>query len=204
VRVHRRAYLYAGAIPIAVFLLAWMFYVNFVSDGNPAPLPYVPLLNPLDLAQAGALLALAMWYLAVTKLDIAGAALPARANAWRLAGAAAFIWLNGMLLRSLHHYAGVPFRLDAMLRSDLVQTAFSLFWSLLALSTMIFAARRGMRTVWIVGAVLFAVVIAKLFLVDLSNTGTVERWVSFIGVGVLAIVIGYFAPVPPRSRENSP
>jgi uncharacterized membrane protein len=122
----------------------------------------------------------------------------------RLLSATVFVWLNGMLLRTLHHYADVPFRLNAMLRSDLVQTAFSLFWSLLALATMIFAARRGMRTVWIVGAVLFGVVIGKLFLVDLSNTGTVERWVSFIGVGVLAIVIGYFAPVPPKSPEKTP
>ena len=37
---------------------------------------------------------------------------------------------------------------------------------------------------------------------DLSNTGTAERWVSFIGVGVLAIVIGYFAPVPRNLRRK--
>jgi uncharacterized membrane protein len=112
--------------------------------------------------------------------------------------------MNGMLLRTLHHYASVPFQLDAMLRSDLVQAAFSLFWSLLALSAMIFGARRGQRTVWMAGAALFAVVIGKLFLVDLASTGTVERWVSFIGVGVLAIVIGYFAPVPPRAPAKTP
>jgi uncharacterized membrane protein len=55
---------------------------------------------------------------------------------------------------------------------------------------------------WIIGAVLLGVVVAKLFLIDLSNTGTVERVVSFIGVGVLVIVIGYFSPVPPRSEEK--
>jgi uncharacterized membrane protein len=203
VRDHRRAYLHTGAMPIAVFLLAWLFYVNFTSNGDPAPLPYVPLANPLDLAQAGALLALTMWYLALRKLEEPGIALPSPTSAIRLASVAVFVWLNGVLLRSLHHYADVPFRLDAMLRSDLVQTAFSLFWSLLALATMIFAAQRGLRTVWIVGAVLFGVVIGKLFLVDLSNTGTAERWVSFIGVGVLAIVIGYFAPVPPKSVEKT-
>ena len=203
VRAHRHAYLYAGAMPVAVFLLAWVFYVNFTSNGDPAPLPYVPLLNPLDLAQSGALLALAMWYLALRRLEMPGVALPSPTGAIRLASVAGFVWLNGVLLRSLHHYAGVPFRLEAMLRSDLVQTAFSLFWSLLALATMIVAARRGLRTVWIVGAVLFGVVIGKLFLVDLSNTGTAERWISFIGVGVLAIVVGYFAPVPPKSVEKT-
>jgi uncharacterized membrane protein len=47
------------------------------------------------------------------------------------------------------------------------------------------------------------VVVVKLFLVDLSNVGTVERIVSFIGVGVLMLVIGYLSPVPPRlGMEN--
>jgi uncharacterized membrane protein len=44
--------------------------------------------------------------------------------------------------------------------------------------------------------------VAKLVLVDLSNTGTVERIVSFIGVGVLMLLIGYISPVPPRTSES--
>ena len=35
-----------------VALWLWILYINFASNGNPAPLPYVPLLNPLDLAVA--------------------------------------------------------------------------------------------------------------------------------------------------------
>jgi len=41
----------------------------------------------------------------------------------------------------------------------------------------------------------------KLFVVDLSGTGTVARIVSFVGVGVLLLIIGYFVPVPPRSAR---
>ena len=48
-----------------------------------------------------------------------------------------------------------------------------------------------------------AVVVAKLALVDLSNIGTVERIVSFIGVGLLMLLIGYISPVPPRATETS-
>jgi uncharacterized membrane protein len=44
-------------------------------------------------------------------------------------------------------------------------------------------------------------VVGKLFLVDLSNTGTVARIVSFVGVGVMLLVIGYAAPVPPGAKE---
>ena len=117
-------------------------------------------------------------------------------------GGAAFIWANGVLLRTLHHWADIPFRLDAMLRSILVQAAFSLFWSILALATMVVATRRGWRGLWIAGAALMGVVVMKLFLVELSHAGTVERIVSFIGVGIFLLVIGYFSPVPPKLRTE--
>ena len=67
---------------------------------------------------------------------------------------------------------------------------------------MLVAARRRYRLVWIVGAVLLAVVIAKLFLIDLSRTGSVERIVSFVGVGLLMLVVGYFSPLPPASETR--
>jgi len=95
----------------------------------------------------------------------------------------------------------VPFELDAMLRSTLVQTALSIFWTVLALATMLVATRRGVRVAWLAGAVLLAVVIGKLFLIDLSRVGTVERIVSFVGVGLLMLVVGYFSPLPPARRE---
>jgi uncharacterized membrane protein len=53
------------------------------------------------------------------------------------------------------------------------------------------------------GALLLSIVLAKLFFNDLGNTGTVARIVSFIGVGVLLLVIGYVAPVPPKVRQVS-
>ena len=51
------------------------------------------------------------------------------------------------------------------------------------------------------GAALLVVVVIKLFLVDLSGIGTIERIVSFIGVGLLMLVIGYFSPLPPAAEE---
>jgi uncharacterized membrane protein len=63
---------------------------------------------------------------------------------------------------------------------------------------MLIANRLKYRAAWIGGAALLAVVVVKLFVVDLSQVGGVERIVSFIGVGVLLLIIGYVAPVPPR------
>jgi uncharacterized membrane protein len=69
---------------------------------------------------------------------------------------------------------------------------------------MIGGARRQYRAAWLAGAGFMALVVVKLFLVDLGNTGTVERIVSFIGIGALLLVVGYFAPAPPRAAPKEP
>ena len=77
-----------------------------------------------------------------------------------------------------------------------------MFWRVLALGAMLIATSRSRRPLWLVGAGLMAVVVGKLFLIDLSNVGTIARIVSFLGVGVLMLVIGYLAPVPPKREER--
>jgi uncharacterized membrane protein len=203
VAAHRDAYLLAGAAPLAAFLAGWALLVNVVTDGDPSPLPYVPILNPLDLGQVGAVLAVGLWFVEARRLRLPGLSSLPLTTAYELLAGAAFVWANAMLLRTIHLWAGVPFRLDALVRSDIVQTALSIFWTLLALVSMVAATRRGLRPAWLAGAGLMAVVVVKLFLVDLSNIGTVQRIVSFIGVGVLMLVVGYFSPVPPRAPEEA-
>ena len=66
---------------------------------------------------------------------------------------------------------------------------------------MVVGNRLGRRELWLIGAALIAVVVAKLFFVELNNRGGLERIVSFIGVGVLLLVVGYFAPLPARTKE---
>jgi uncharacterized membrane protein len=67
---------------------------------------------------------------------------------------------------------------------------------------MLTATRRASRGMWATGAVLLAVTIVKLFVVDLSRVGTIERIVSFVAVGLLTLVIGYFSPLPPAARGH--
>jgi uncharacterized membrane protein len=114
----------------------------------------------------------------------------------------AFVWVNCILLRTIHYWAGVEYEWNAMARSVLVQSGFSLLWTATAFVLMLYATRRQRRQVWILGAALLGVVVVKLFLNDLSNTGTVARIVSFIGVGAGLLVIGYVAPVPPGETER--
>ena len=143
------------------------------------------------------------WWQSLQKAGIEQAArLPANWK-WGLFGAIVFYWLNGVLLRTLHHWGGVPYDFSAMLRSAMAQTAVSIFWTVLALAAMFYATRRINRWIWISGAGLMAAVVVKLFIVDLAKVGGVERIVSFIAVGILMLIIGYVAPVPPRRKKGA-
>jgi uncharacterized membrane protein len=110
---------------------------------------------------------------------------------------AAFIGINTVWLRVAHHFAGVPWDVSALFNSFLVQTGYAILWTLLALVLMVLAHRRVLRLLWMVGAGLLGLTLAKLFLIDLSNAGGTERIIAFIVVGVLMLVVGYLAPLPP-------
>ena len=201
---HLRTYLAYALAPVMAALWFWALYINFKASGDPRPLPYLPLLNPLDVAVGLIAVIFLLWWRAVQRIVAPPLLAQFMAAAPVGLGATGFIWANGVLLRTLHHWADVPFRLDAMWRSTLVQAAFSVFWAALALGAMVLANRGRIRPVWMCGAALLGVVVVKLFVLDLSKIGGMERIVSFLGVGVLLLVIGYLAPVPPRAQEAKP
>ena len=201
---HREAYIGLAALGLAGYLAIWSIDTNISLPGDPYPLLFVPLLNPLDLAELFVLLVLLRFWLHLRSAGISIQQNLKQAPVFAALAVLAFIWLNAALLRALHHLAGVPFQLEAMLRSTLVETSISIFWTVLALTTMLAATRTGARVVWLTGAGLLGVVIAKLFLVDLSHIGTVARIISFVGVGLLMLVIGYFSPLPPAANKDAP
>ena len=67
---------------------------------------------------------------------------------------------------------------------------------------------RGMCTTCqcqvLAGAGLLALTVLKLFFIDLSGTGAIGRIVSFLVVGLLMLLIGFFAPLPPSAKETRP
>lgn len=193
---HRRSYLDIAGLGFALYLGLWIVVTSISMHGDAQPLPYIPLLNPLDLAQVFVLIVLLRYVLLVRADRLAGGPVPVTALALLI-----FIALNGALLRALHHLFGVPFVLDAMLQSTLVQTSLSIFWTVIALAAMLIATRSARRILWLAGAALLAIVVIKLFLIDLSRIGSIERIVSFVGVGLLMLVLGYFSPLPPPARE---
>jgi uncharacterized membrane protein len=196
---------YLGWAPaILCALLALWSLAALLQAGDPAPLPYLPLLNPLDLAQLFVLLGLAIWLSDGANRGRAPLEhLPSPALT-ALPPALAFLWINALIARCVHHFEPVAYRLDALLRSSTFQTVVSLFWTSAALAAMLWACRRVNRTLWFAGAALLGLEVLKLFTFDLAGSGTVARIVSFLAVGVLMLVIGFFAPLPPAGNQPLP
>lgn len=185
-----KAYVSAGVAPVALFALGWTLLVHGSNSGDIFPARYIPLFNPLDLAYVGLFTALFIW--------LRQHAQPTRRILGRTWGVLGFIALNLLIARAIHHTAGVPFTWNDLFYFPPLQMVYSVLWGALALTLMFWSRRNGERILWGSGALILALTIAKLFLVDLANSDSIARIVSFIGVGLLVMVIAYFAPAPQR------
>lgn len=193
---YRRLYLSVGLAPIVALLLMVTLELNTM-DGVTAYFAYLPLINPLDESVLLAILTFAVWILynpqwrrEVKQLSVFILIL------------LGFYWLNGFILRTLAYYADIRWSFESLWASRLAQTTIALFWTFIALIAMICANKYRRRKAWLAGAVLLAITIAKLFLVDSARGGGLERAIAFIGVALLILVVGYFAPLPPKEQDN--
>jgi len=185
---------------IMILVISW----NLTHDGAMAPLPYLPLLNPLDLTTGFVLMLGAGVLRQLSALAMPDTGLR-QLHQLRLAGlAGAYIWFNLILLRSASHYLDIDYRLTDLAASQVVQAMLSLVWSASALVLMRMAARLAMRRSWWTGAAMLGVVVLKLFAIDLDNSGSIARVVSFVGVGLLLLLVGYFAPYPKTGQRMPP
>ena len=115
-----------------------------------------------------------------------------------LLSALAFVWITSVVLHAVHHWGGVPWS-DTLLSTSLAQTSLTVTWSVLGVLGWVIGSRRGQRMLWLAGAVLMGVVLAKLVLVDRQHLGNLLGIGSFIAYGLLCTVVGYLAPAPPRT-----
>ncbi|HET7845203.1 MAG TPA: DUF2339 domain-containing protein [Xanthomonadales bacterium] len=176
-------------VPSSMALVAW-WAISLLHDGDATPLAYVPLLNPLEIAQVGVLaLLFARWR---SRVDEASRKLLTQAFL-----AAAFVMVSVGALRGVHHLANVPWD-PSLLGRSVAQTSLTVVWSVMGVIALILGSRRVSRPTWLVGSAIMAVVLAKLLLVDRTYIGNLSGIVSFVVVGLLFTTVGYFAPTPPR------
>ena len=198
-----RAYGWYGLIPVAAFTAGGAVLMTLTQSGDASPLPHIPLVNPTDLAFLLAIAALWQWRQhAFASAWSLSKWLRGRTIGLSLMGSALFVWLNTVWMRVAHHFFDVPWRAEALFHSFIVQAGYALLWTLTATGMMVYASRRGVRLPWLAGAAVVGVTVAKLVLIDLSNAGGFERIIAFIGVGVLMLLVGYLAPLPPKNPPS--
>lgn len=182
----------AGLVTLAMLL---GLIASLTASGPAEPLPWLPLLNPLELGQLLALLLLAR--LAVDSRP-ERLQLPVAVPAALLLAA-----LTSATLRANHQLLGIEWQLDALLAANPVQASLSVIWTLLGVLAWVLGSRRRSPTLWWAGAILMGIVLLKLLLIDRQFLSTVAGIVSFLAFGLLSILVGYLAPAPPsQTREH--
>ena len=187
---HKALYLDRGVGGLFGFLVLWQTAAFGVAYNRGS----IPLLNPLDLIQLAALGVMLYW-------------MRLRKDYWNkemhhplyaIATFLGWILLTVLFARYVHHTQWVSYTPEALWQSGFFQAGISILWSLLAIGAMLFAKHYARRIPWMAGFGLLVVVVLKLFVVELARSGAIERIVSFIAVGLLLLLIGYFVPMPPR------
>lgn len=190
-------------LPVTVVLI-WLSFIANLEDGKLTFWNYIPLINPLDEAGLFSIASLLLMRRGliqklkrISEFDlfvIRGLGL----SAVILSG----LWFNGIILRAVADFSEISWNFDTLFDSRLIQTVLSISWSLVALGFMVFAALKHNRASWLIGAGIFACVIAKLFLIDIYGQDGLSRAISFIAVAVLILVVGYFSPLPPKVTQE--
>ncbi len=196
-----QSYIFIAAIPLVIGTFVGGLALSLLSNGNAAPLPYIPLLNPTEITVALVVAVGVSWVLLMRRLRMAGDSLHS-SSVWIPYLVLGFVFINTVWLRIAHHFFAVPWDAERLFSSFFVQTGYAILWSVMALVMMVMGHRKARRSLWMLGAALLGLTVLKLIAIDMSNTGGVARVVAFIGVGVLILIVGFFAPLPPSTKTE--
>lgn len=201
-RRHGALYWYS-LLPLMAGLTALSCWSN-MEDGKLTYWSYIPLINPLDeagLFSIATILLMRKGLMEKIKKVTAINSIITQGLLFVIIGLSV-IWYNGIILRATADFADLMWNRYVLYDSRLIQTVLSISWAAAALVCMVIAALQKSRAWWVAGAVIFACVIAKLFLIDIYGQDGISRAVSFIAVAVLILVVGYFSPLPPKDKTE--
>ena len=184
---------FQSVLRLLVFIALGLWWLLMLFNaGQSAPLPWLAVLNPLDLAQLSVLLLLALWL-----RDGVSARTPLASQPVMALALAGLLLVTVMTLRGVHHWGAIAWD-GALLGTGLAQTSLTVVWSLLGMAGWVSGSRRGQWGLWLAGAILMGIVLLKLLLIDRSNLGDLLGIGAFIAYGLLCTLVGWLAPVPPR------
>ena len=188
------------AFLIVALMSLWAVSIDHDGTWN---LGYLPVLNPIDLLSVGVFMMIVLNMQNILRSSQQGQETERHHQIFAavILVITGLLLLSSLMLRSLHHYMSLPYWSLQAWQNGTVQASLTILWAALALILTTFASKKALRYVWLLGIAVLAVVIAKLIFLDLSHTHTITRIISFIGSGLIMLVIGYFAPLPPTKNK---
>ena len=188
---------FQSVLRLLVFIALGLWWLLMLFNaGQSAPLPWLAVLNPLDLSQLAVLILLALWL-----RDGVSARTPLASQPVVALALAGLLLVTVMTLRGVHHWGAVAWD-GALLGTGLAQTSLTVVWSLLGMAGWVSGSRRGQWGLWLAGAILMGIVLLKLLLIDRGNLGDLLGIGAFIAYGLLCTLVGWLAPAPPRRTAS--
>ncbi len=184
---------------LLAYVALWLLITTF-SILHPENLPFVSILNPLDISH---MVIIFLIYKMITSEPDNYALQAIKSPPFRyILPAALFVCINMLVARSYHHYSETPFTMVDLMQAPNFLLTLTILWSLLAIVVMYLAKTKQSRTFWFTGAALLVAILLKLITFDMADSGTLARILSFLIVGTIMLAIGYFVPLPPEEEKE--
>ena len=195
---YRNTYQRIGAGGLITVLLLWELRAFGIAPDFML-WSYIALFNPLDSVQLLGLGVTAYWIYRNANTFTQST----KAQFYGLLAFMGTLLVSVIFARAVHIFKEVNYTLISLWENIYFQTGISILWSVIAIVLMLLSKRYKNRLLWLAGFGLLILVVLKLFFVELASSGTIERIISFIVVGSLLLLIGYFVPLPPSKEKES-
>jgi uncharacterized membrane protein len=193
---YRETYRSIGVGGLISMLIVWEFKAFSVApDPN---MLYIPLFNPIDIMQ-GLVLWLSYYWVVKNKISFEQ---NVKVSLYSFLALLSTVFASVVFARAVHVFKEINYTFYTLWEHIYFQAGLSILWSTIAIVLMLLSKRYHNRPLWLSGFGLLILVVLKLFLIELASSGTIERVISFLVVGTLLLLIGYFVPLPPSEDEE--
>lgn len=178
-----------------------------VMEGNSSPLPWIILLNPIELPLA--LLMFCLYLVIGKSLELLNNPLNEtkviknRKLQLAIISTISIFVLQISLMKAMWHWMmseQTYWNVIDLLHWPEIQALLTGYWTLVALIFWLVGSRKGHKKIWLIGATIFVIVLGKLILIDRQYLGDLTGIISFIIYGLFCVVIGYFLPIPKEKK----
>jgi hypothetical protein len=108
----------------------------------------------------------------------------------------------GAILQFVGAREGLDQMVLMLLFDERMQSTVSILWAAFGLVIVASGSSRKARDVWVLGAIGLAALVVKMFVADLASLSLPTKVGTFMVVGVLFIVLGYFCPLPASAARR--